>query len=66
MLLLCSPFFWVGMAQLSYPLIVLTAIAQLGILMGSLKVLKHQLLKLGELKMSGSSQRQFIQDRASS
>ncbi len=66
MLLLFSPFFWVGMAQLSYPAIALTAIAQLGILIGSLKVLKHQLLKFGELKMSPLSQQQFIKERSSS
>jgi hypothetical protein len=64
--LLFSPLFWIGIGQLSYPAIALTAIAQMGILMGALKTLDRQLLKLGELKMSASSQRQFISGRGTS
>jgi hypothetical protein len=65
-LLMFSPLFWMGMSKLSYSIIILTAIAQLGILMGAIEVLKHRLLKLGELKMSDRIRRQLIPDRASS
>jgi hypothetical protein len=66
MLLVFSPLFWLGIGQLSYPAIALTAIAQLGILFGSLKLFDRQLLKIGESKMSVSSQRQFISGRGTS
>ena len=65
-LLLFSPLFWLGIIQLSYPAIALTAIAQLGILMGAFKLLDRQLLKLGELTMPASNQRPSISGRGSS
>jgi hypothetical protein len=65
-LLLFSPLFWLGIGQLPNPVIALAAIAQLGILMGTFKTFDRQLLKLGELTMSASSQRPAILGRGSS
>jgi hypothetical protein len=63
--LLFSPFFWMGIIQLSYPAIALTALFQLGILMGSLKMFDRQLLKIGAAHMRAIEQQKLSLDRNS-
>jgi hypothetical protein len=66
MLLLFSPLFWMGIVQLSYPAIAITAIAQLGILMSAFELFDRKLLKLGELTMPALSKQPSISGRGSS
>ncbi len=63
--LLFSPFFWIGIAQLSLPTIGLTMLSQLWILLKLVKTFKHQLLNVNTMKISSlSNQYRFDPEQA--